>query len=107
MGRVAEIVAEELDFPRSSLGATTLNRQGRVCGLGPDESYYLANVGRIGDQLRVDLEVDPPPNLAVEISIVEGSLDRLGIRLLWDIDKPLKQASGQMYIHNNISDCLC
>jgi Uma2 family endonuclease len=48
-------------------------------GLEPDECYYIANAGKIGSQRTPDLDVDPPPDLAIEIEITSSLLDKLDI----------------------------
>ena len=41
--------------------------------------FYITNAGRVQDWSRVDLDVDPPPDLAVEVEITSNVLNRLGI----------------------------
>jgi Uma2 family endonuclease len=79
LGRVVEVVTEELDIPMIAAGSTTFSREDVDRGLEPDQCFYIANAGRIHDQTRIDLNTDPPPDLAVEIDITSSSLDRLGI----------------------------
>jgi Uma2 family endonuclease len=78
-GYMVEAITEELEIPRFPTGSTTFNRQDIDRGLEPDESYYLASLGLIHDRGRIDLNVDPPPDLAIEIDITSSSLDRLEI----------------------------
>ena len=44
-----------------------------------DECYYLAHAGALHDVEELDLSVDPPPDLAVEVDITSSSLDQLAI----------------------------
>jgi Uma2 family endonuclease len=44
-----------------------------------DKCYYFVNAGRIHDPGRISLDVDPPPDLAIEIDITRSCLDRIGI----------------------------
>ncbi|MBV8076797.1 MAG: Uma2 family endonuclease, partial [Planctomycetaceae bacterium] len=44
----------------------------------PDECYYLTNAERVVGR-RIDLSVDPPPDLAIEVEISRSALDRIGI----------------------------
>ena len=48
-------------------------------GLEPDEAFYIQNEARVRGKFEMDLEVDPPPDLAVEIDITSSSVDREGI----------------------------
>jgi Uma2 family endonuclease len=79
LAQIVEILTEELDIPRMSAGATTLKREDIDRGLEADESYYLYDVSRLRDPDELDLLVDPPPDLAIEIEITRSALDRLGI----------------------------
>jgi len=92
LGYMVEALTDELDIPRNALGSTTFKRRMADRGLEPDECYYLANAGRIGDQRSVDLDVDPPPDLAIEVEITHSLLDKLdiyagiGVPEIWRFD---------------------
>jgi Uma2 family endonuclease len=47
--------------------------------LEPDECYYIANEPRVRGKDDLDLAVDPPPDLAIEIDISSSSIDQLAI----------------------------
>ncbi len=79
LARMVEILTEELAIPLIAVGATTLNREDLDRGLEADASFYIGDLTRIRDRLNLDLEVDPPPDLAIEIEISRSVLDRLGI----------------------------
>lgn len=79
MGYIVEALTDELGIPRIGGGSTTFHREDLDKGLEPDECYYLTNRERIGFQRHLDLTVDPPPDLAIEIEITRSALDRLGI----------------------------
>ena len=92
LDRVISIATEQLDLPGISLGSTTFHRREMDCGLEPDESYYLANAGRIGRKNSIELGLDPPPDLAIDIEITRPELNRvdvyasLGFPELWRFD---------------------
>ena len=50
-----------------------------MSGLEADESYYIANESRVRGRDEIDLHIDPPPDLVVEVDISSSSLDQLGI----------------------------
>ena len=79
LGRMVDTIGEELDIPMFGQGSTTFNREDVDRGLEPDECYYIANAGRVADRSQLNLETDPPPDLAIEIEITRNVLDRLGI----------------------------
>ena len=79
LGQVVEAITEELNIPRRSAGATTLKLPLEKRGLEPDECYYLAHELQMRGRHDLDLSVDPPPDLAIEVDISRSSLDKLGM----------------------------
>jgi Uma2 family endonuclease len=79
LAQMIVVLTDELGIPRKSARSTTLRLEALDRGLKADESYYLHDLGRLHDRKRIDLTVDPPPDLAIEIEITRSVLDRLGI----------------------------
>lgn len=79
IGQMIEALTEELDIPRRSLSASTWKRPELVKGLEADECYYILNQHRVSERRKVDLTVDPPPDLAVETEISRSSVERMRI----------------------------
>ncbi len=85
-------LAEELDFPFQNMGHTTLRRRDRDRGLEPDDCYYLDSFAKVADWNTLNLDRDPPPDLALEIDVTTSCLDRmgvyagLGVREVWRFD---------------------
>jgi Uma2 family endonuclease len=93
IARIIETVTEELDLPCRGLRSTTWRKQAEKRGLEADECFYLANVAAVrGLRKKFDLNVVPPPDLAIEIEITHSALDRmeiyakLGIPEVWRFD---------------------
>ncbi|UBF25042.1 Uma2 family endonuclease [Kovacikia minuta CCNUW1] len=78
--RMVIALTEELGMKIKGYGSTTLNREDLQRGVEPDSCFYIQNVDRIlGREL--DIEIDPPPDLAVEVDITSSSRRRFGIYL--------------------------
>lgn len=92
VSRVAHVIAEELNLNIEATGATTLRRRKLMKGVEADESFYVQNAARIIGHLELDLNVDPPPDVAVEIDMSNDSLDKfpiyaaLGVPEIWRYD---------------------
>jgi len=91
-GRIAqmvEILEVELNISMEPLGSTTFAREDLAKGLEPDECYYVQHAADVRGKDRLDLTVDPPPDLAIEIDITRRSIARepiyaaLGVPELW------------------------
>jgi Uma2 family endonuclease len=79
LGRIVETTTEVLGLEICSLGSTTWSREDLQRGIEPDESYYITNESLIRGKLDFDLNIDPAPDLAIEVDITSSSLDRLKI----------------------------
>ncbi|NER05264.1 MAG: Uma2 family endonuclease [Okeania sp. SIO3C4] len=92
LGRLVQTTTEVLGLEISSLGSTTLSREDLQKGIEPDECYYITNEALVRGKIKFDFNIDPPPDLAIEIDITSSSLDRLtiyaalGIREIWRFD---------------------
>ncbi|MBD6617031.1 Uma2 family endonuclease [Komarekiella sp. 'clone 1'] len=72
-------LAEELGIEVRSAGSTTLKRKISKRGIEPDTCYYIHNELAIRGRETLDLENDPPPDLAIEIDITSSSVNKFGI----------------------------
>ncbi len=79
LARIVEIITVELQIPRLTAGSTTLKRQDLDRGLEADAAFYLGDLSRISNRDDLNLDVDPPPDLAIEVEITRSVLSRLGI----------------------------
>jgi Uma2 family endonuclease len=90
LDRLVHIYAEQRNLELDNYGSTTWRRRSLARGLDADSCYYVANARRmIGRSREASLEVDPPPDICVEIDITNESLSKfsicaaLGVPELW------------------------
>ncbi|WP_435017319.1 Uma2 family endonuclease [Tundrisphaera sp. TA3] len=92
LGFMIETIAEETGLDFASFGSTTLRRRDIDCGLEADECYYFAGMEHLSNTDRIDLEVEPPPDLCLEIEITNSLLPKLeiyaliGVPEIWRFD---------------------
>ena len=67
IGDLIKVFLEELDIEFRSLGSTTFKKD-QTQGLEPDQCFYIQNEAVIRGKQRIDLTVDPPPDLAISVS---------------------------------------
>jgi Uma2 family endonuclease len=79
LGRFVNVLTEELGIEIKAAGSTTLRRRRKRRGLEPDRSWWIANEARVRGKDQLDLKVDPPPDLAIEVDVTHSSLNRMGI----------------------------
>jgi Uma2 family endonuclease len=77
--RMIDMLTLELNIPIKSGGSLTCRSQLKEKGLEPDECYWVEHEPLIRGKIDIDLEQDPPPDIAVEIEVSRSVLDRLGI----------------------------
>jgi Uma2 family endonuclease len=63
------VLLEELDLPWESLGSTTFKNARMKTGIEPDDCFYIKNCQAVIGKKRLDLAIDPPPDLAIEIDV--------------------------------------
>jgi Uma2 family endonuclease len=87
IGDLIKILLEELDLEFWSLGATTFKSETMQQGLEADDCFYIENEATVRGKTRIDLNVDPPPDLALEIDITArtqlNNYQALGVPELW------------------------
>ena len=70
---------EEREIPMSSCGSTTLQKELLKKGLEPDGSFYVQNEALVREHDDLDLDVDPPPDLMIEVDITSPLVPKLPI----------------------------
>ncbi len=92
LGLFVPRLAQELDIECEPLGMTTWRKSSVNKGIEADQCYYIKyhDIARRNEP--IDLEADPPPELAIEVDITPSSLDRmaiyvaLGVSEVWRFD---------------------
>lgn len=74
-------LAEELEIEIKSAGSMTLKRENVNRGIEPDNCYYIQTEPTVRGRQELNLETDPPPDLAIEIDITSSSVNKFGIYL--------------------------
>ena len=79
LGRFVDVLTEEANLPVKAGRSTTFRRRKKEKGLEPDNCYWITNEKKVRGKKKINLKIDPPPDLALETDITHSSLDRLGI----------------------------
>jgi len=83
LGTFVIVLAEVLDIDCTGARSTTLRLGGEEPGKGsakePDESFYIASEPLVRTNRKIDLTVDPPPDLAIEVDNTRDSAGKLPI----------------------------
>jgi Uma2 family endonuclease len=91
IGDIIKILLDRLNINYDSLGSTTLKSERMIQCVEPDVCFYIQNQVLVLGKNRLDLNIDPPPDLALEIDLTSRTpLDNyqlLGVPELWRYGK--------------------
>lgn len=79
IAQIVMILAEEQAIDLCALGSTTFKRPDLARGFEPDSCFYIQHEQQVSGKELIDLTVDPPPDLVLEIDITSPSLAKLPI----------------------------
>jgi len=97
IGDMVKILLDELGIDCEGFGSTTFKSQSMESGIEPDQCFYIKNQEVMRGRRRIDLAVDPPPDLAIEVDVTSKTqLDAyaaLGVSELWRFENGRLQIS--------------
>jgi Uma2 family endonuclease len=94
---LVELVAEEWEIDLMNLGSTTFEREDLKLGFEPDTCFYFQNAERIRGKDEIDLHIDLPPDLVIEIDITSRSVDKLSIYAAFGVSEVWRY-SGKLFM---------
>lgn len=77
--RLLEAVFEEMSLEVRGFGAAPCQSVRAAKGLQPDACWYVAKEGLMAGREGMDLERDPPPDMALEVETTSSTLDRMSV----------------------------
>lgn len=92
LAALVEVVAEEFAIDLRRLGSKTFQRQDLQKGFEPDSCFYIQHLAAIEGKDEIDITVDPPPDLIIEVDVTSPSLPRfpifamVGVPEVWRCD---------------------
>ncbi len=107
---LVKALLEKLNIEFRTLGSTTYKNEQMAGGLEADQCFYIQNEAAIRGKKRLDLSIDPPPDLALEIDITSrtrlNNYEALGVPELWRYDGQkleINVLEGGNYVKSNDS----
>lgn len=92
LGRMIEMFTLLRGIDIRSSASTTFRRTDLKRGFEADESYYIQFAAQMRSNRDIDLSIDPPPDLVVEVEMTRSAIDKLrlfasmGIPEVWRYD---------------------
>ncbi|BAZ54217.1 hypothetical protein NIES4103_69020 (plasmid) [Nostoc sp. NIES-4103] len=110
IGDLVKALLDELDLNWESLGSTTFKRKDKNAGIEPDDCFYIQNYKLMIGKDKIDLNVDPPPDLAIEIDVTSkteiSAYEALKVTEIWRYENKNLEISllqGEQYINSQTS----
>ena len=110
IGDMVKILLEAGQIAFESLGSTTLKNKRMSQAVEPDTCFYIQNQAAVIGKNRLDMSVDPPPDLAIEIDLTSRTqLDNyqiLGVPELWRYARrglQINVLQAEQYIKSDVS----
>jgi Uma2 family endonuclease len=89
-----QVLLDELAIDFEGFGSTTFKDKAKKAGLEPDECFYIQNNVAMRGIRKLNMEIDPPPDLAIEVDVTSRTkfdvYRILGVPELWVYDQVLK-----------------
>ncbi|MGO9111712.1 MAG: Uma2 family endonuclease [Thermoguttaceae bacterium] len=99
IAKVIDVWTEELNIPICCLGEMTCKREDIEKGFEPDKCFYVQNEPQMWQKMEIDLTIDPPPDLAIEIEMTRSTIKKItsiyaafGVPEVWRFDGNKLQA---------------
>ncbi len=87
IGDLLKILLDELNLEWESLGSSTFKSIKMSVGIEPDDCFYIKNYAAMIGKKRLDLEIDPPPDIAIEVDLTSNTqisaYQALGVPEIW------------------------
>lgn len=90
--RIVSLLSLSLRIRILSYGSTTMKKKRRQKGVEPDACFYVQNATLVGTKDEIDFNVDPPPDVVVEVDLHHESISKfpiytgLGVPEIWRYD---------------------
>jgi Uma2 family endonuclease len=99
---VVKAVAEAQALDVVPAGSTTFKREDVERGFELDASFYLQHAADVRGRATIDLAVDPPPDVIIEIDLTHPSLDKFPIYAALGVPEVWRYDGQQMHIYRHV-----
>ena len=99
IGRMLEAMCLDLDILLHGVGSMTVSSKRAERGFQPDEAYYIANESRVQSKPVFEPDVDPPPDLILEVDVTSKSIKRSEVYAATRIPEWWRYEKGRLTFH--------
>ncbi|NEP77444.1 MAG: Uma2 family endonuclease [Okeania sp. SIO3B3] len=84
---IVKVLLDSQERDWEEFGSTTFRKRAKKVGLEPDNCFYIQNAQKMRPRMRIDMTVDPPPDLAIEVDLTSkttlDAYEALEVPELW------------------------
>jgi len=99
IGRLLETYTEVLRIEIQSVASTTFKRKDLKKAFEADESYYIKHAELIRPKEEVDLAIDPPPDLVIEVEITSSAIAKLKLFAAMGVPEVWRHDGERLEMH--------
>lgn len=107
---IVKVLLDSQERDWEEFGSTTFRKKAKKVGLEPDTCFYIQNAQKMRSRMRIDLTVDPPPDLAIEVDVTSkttlDAYEALAVPELWIYTEEkftIQVFTDGLYIESSIS----
>jgi Uma2 family endonuclease len=79
VGEIVELCLRRSGSDYEPSGNATWRQENHLQGLEADECYHIQHASEVRGKAGLDLSIDPPPDLAIEVELTSSSINKLEI----------------------------
>ncbi len=79
VGTLAERAMDRSKIAFEPSGATTWRKEADLKGLEADDCYHVQHIQEVLGKIELDLTIDPPPDLAIEVEVTTPMINKLEV----------------------------
>ncbi|NEP80457.1 MAG: Uma2 family endonuclease [Okeania sp. SIO3B3] len=107
---IVKVLLDSQERDWEEFGSTTFRKKAKKVGLEPDTCFYIQNAQKMRSRMRIDLTVDPPPDLAIEVDVTSkttlDAYEALAVPELWVYTEEkftIQVLTDGLYVESSIS----
>lgn len=107
---IVKVLLDSQEREWEEFGSTTFRKKAKKVGLEPDTCFYIQNAQKMRSRMRIDLTVDPPPDLAIEVDVTSkttlDAYEALAVPELWIYTEEkftIQVFTDGLYVESSIS----
>ncbi|MEB3342134.1 Uma2 family endonuclease [Okeania sp.] len=107
---IVKVLLDSQERDWEEFGSTTFRKKAKKVGLEPDTCFYIENGEKMRSRMRIDMTVDPPPDLAIEVDVTSkttfDTYEALAVPELWIYTEEkftIQVFTNGLYVESSIS----